>query len=53
MAEQRGDPPARRARAEAGEIFVQKDLARTMRRMVEAEAAARASGREAGPAGRA
>src|SRR5262245_16916058 len=34
--------------AEAGEIFVQKDLARTMRRMLDAEAAARSRGREAG-----
>ncbi|HUG36709.1 MAG TPA: gamma-glutamyltransferase family protein [Candidatus Limnocylindrales bacterium] len=33
---------------EAGEIFVQRDLARTMRRMVEAEAGARSRGREAG-----
>jgi gamma-glutamyltranspeptidase/glutathione hydrolase len=33
---------------EAGEIFVQRDLARTLRRLVEAEAGARARGREAG-----
>jgi gamma-glutamyltranspeptidase/glutathione hydrolase len=33
---------------EAGEIFVQKDLARTMQRMIEAEAGARRQGREAG-----
>ena len=38
---------------EAGEIFVQKDLARTMQRMVEAEAGARRQGREAGLARRA
>jgi len=37
-----GRPPA------PGEVFVQKDLGRTMRRMVAAEAAARSRGREAG-----
>jgi gamma-glutamyltranspeptidase/glutathione hydrolase len=34
--------------AEAGEVFVQRDLARTMRRMLDAEAGARSRGREAG-----
>ena len=33
---------------EAGDVFVQRDLARTMRRMVEAEAGARRQGRAAG-----
>lgn len=33
---------------EAGEVFVQRDLARTMRRMLDAEAGARSRGREAG-----
>ena len=33
---------------EAGQIFVQRDLARTMRRMVDAEASARGAGRRAG-----
>jgi len=33
---------------EAGDIFVQRDLARTMRRLVEAEAGARQRGRKAG-----
>ena len=33
---------------EAGEIFVQRDLARTMRRLVDAEAGARSGGRRAG-----
>jgi gamma-glutamyltranspeptidase / glutathione hydrolase len=37
-----GRPPA------PGEVFVQKDLGRTMRRMVAAEASARSRGREAG-----
>jgi gamma-glutamyltranspeptidase/glutathione hydrolase len=37
-----GQPP------EAGEVFVQKDLGRTMRRLVAAEASARAASREAG-----
>ena len=49
MAEQRGHPHARRTRARGGrDLRRRSDLARTMRRMLDAEAGARRQGREAG-----